>query len=394
MTKRVLVLNHFAVPRGAAGGTRHVELFDRLPEGWDYTIIASDRKNLTRNDRRPGGGKVRTVPTSPYNGNGPGRVLNWTSYALGAFAMGVTRRRVDAVYGSSPHLLTGLVAWAIAQIRQVPFILEIRDLWPQVLLDMGRATTLSPGYQLLRTLERFLYLQADEIVVLAQGTEAAVRRDAPVASISFIPNGSDPAMWEIDEDREALRDEFGFDGFVAIYAGAHGPANGLDAVLSAAEEPAATDVTFVLIGGGLDKERLMAEAERRGLGNVRFYDPVSKSELARLFAASDVGLHVLANVELFRYGVSPNKLFDYMAAGLPVITNTPGTVSDLVIDADAGVPCEPDGLGEAVAAMAATHASQRRKWGANGREFVAENRSREVLAAELAKVLERAVGRT
>ena len=392
MSRRVLVLSHFAVQQGGPGNTRHVEMFDRLPGAWDYTIVAADRKNLTRHTRTDGSGKMRTVPTPPFNGNGASRVFNWVSYTVGAFGVGVTRRDIDVVYGSTPHLLTGLAAWMIARIRRVPFVLEVRDLWPRVFVDMGRLSPSSVTYWALRSLERFLYRHADEIVVLAKGSEQAVRTVVPEASISFIPNGSDPAMWETDEDRDDLRAAFGFEGSIAVYAGAHGPANGLNAILEAAEDLEDTDVTFVLVGGGIDKMRLVNRARTRGLDNVRFLDPVPKQELARLFAAADVGLHVLADVPVFRYGVSPNKLFDYMAAGLPLITNCPGEVGELVTEVQAGVTCEPNGLAEAVKSMIVADDAQRRQWGRNGKAFIVRERSRDVLSADLLVVLERVTG--
>ncbi len=165
-----------------------------------------------------------------------------------------------------------------------------------------------------------------------------------------MPNGSDPAMFAVDDDRDTLRQRYGMTGFAVVYAGAHGPANGLGLVLDAAEQLQndAPDVEFVLVGDGVDKEALVAEAAQSGLTNVRFLDPIPKSEMPGLLAAADAGLHVLADVPLFRYGVSPNKLFDYMAAGLPVVTNCPGEVEAIVTSAEAGIAVEPDEIDVAV----------------------------------------------
>ena len=180
------------------------------------------------------------------------------------------------------------------------------------------------------------------------------------------------------------------DGVVFLYAGAHGPANGLDAVLDAAEAVSTTDpsIRFWLVGDGIAKQGLVTDAARRRLTNVFFHDPVPKSEIPRLLAAADIGLHVLADVPLFYYAISPNKLFDYMAAGRPVLTNTPGEVAALVQKAGAGLAVEPRGIAEGAREMAASSPAQRDAWGGNGRAFVAEHRSRETLAKQLEQLLD------
>jgi glycosyltransferase involved in cell wall biosynthesis len=392
--KSVIVLNHFAVPRGQAGGTRHVELFDQLPDDWRYTVVGADRNLLSGARSHQTSGAYSAVRTTPYRGNGTSRILNWLSYGVGAFLLGIRQRRVDVVYASSPHLLAGLAGYLIARVRRAVFVLEIRDLWPRILVDMGRMKSTSPVYRLLRRLELFLYCHADEIVVLAEGSIKAIRADCPSADpITFIPNGSDTSMFAADSDRDASRERFRMTGLVFVYAGAHGPANGLDLVLDAAEHVKGDlpEVSFLLVGDGVEKTQLVEQATRRGLANVNFHGPIPKSDMPNLLAASDVGLHVLADVPLFRYGVSPNKLFDYMAAGLPVVTNCPGEVENLVNDAHAGVAVGPGELERAVRDVVGVSDEQRGVWGASGREFIERYRSREVLGRQLAQVLDRAV---
>ena len=318
--------------------------------------------------------------------------MNWGSYSVGAVSVGLRQRRVDVVYASSPHLLTGLAGYLVARIRRAGFVLEVRDLWPQVLVDMGRMKSTSIAYRILRRLELFLYCHADEIVVLAEGSAEVIRADCPEAvSIAFVPNGSDTSMFDVRESRIALRERFGMAGMVLVYAGAHGPANGLDLVLDAAEGVRSDlpEVVFLLVGDGVEKSALMADAERRGLANVHFHDPIPKFEVPQLLAAADVGLHVLADVPLFRYGVSPNKLFDYMAAGLPVVTNCPGEVERIVNAADAGVAVGPNDLETAVRRVSDASSEQLQDWGRAGRSFIEQHRSREVVGAQLGDVLDR-----
>lgn len=385
---RVLVLNHFAVPSGEAGGTRHVELFSRL-DGWEYLIIASDLNPQT--GRRIGDSEgIVTVPVLGYASNGLSRILNWVSYATTATLRGLRLGRVDVVYGSSPHLLAGLAAWVLSVVKRAPFVLEVRDIWPKVLVDMGALSSSSPVYRVLTEIEEFLYRNAKLIVIMAEGSRTElVSRGVPDDKIVYIPNGADLADFVPSAPRGELRTRYGFTGITAIYAGAHGPANGLDLLLDAAEQT--PDIDVVLVGGGVLKEQLQATARRRQLSNVRFLDPVPKTEIPNLLGAADIGLHVLADVELFRSAVSPNKIFDYMAAGLPVLTNCPGLVTNLVKDAGSGIGVEPDQLAAGMQVLGSWTEGRRVGAGKAGMDWITTHQSRTAMARRLAVVLDRAV---
>lgn len=382
--RRVLVLNHFAAPRGEAGGTRHVELFSRL-EGWEHLIIASDLNPQT--GRRVGDSEgFVTVPVVGYSSNGISRILNWASYAVTATLRGLRVGRVDVVYGSSPHLLAALAAWVLAVLKRAPFVLEVRDLWPKVLVDMNHMSESSPIYRALTVLEEFLYARARTIVIMAEGSRTElVARGVDPDKIVYIPNGADPEDFVPSAPREELRERYGFHRVTAVYAGAHGPANGLDLLLDGAES--APEVDVVLVGGGVLKDSLRDEAQRRGLTNVRFLDPIPKSEVPDLLAAADIGVHVLADVPLFRSAVSPNKVFDYMAAGLPTLTNCPGLVSDLVREAGAGVAVEPTGLAAGLRSLGALAPGERDAMGAAGQTWIGKHQSRRAMAGRLSAAL-------
>jgi glycosyltransferase involved in cell wall biosynthesis len=385
----VLVFNHFAQPPTSPGGTRHIELFSRL-EHWDARIIAANRNLLSGSPVVPEG-ILETVIVTPYSGNGPARIVNWVSYAVMSFFRGVRAKRVDVVYGSSPHLLAALSAWLVARLRRVPFVLEIRDVWPRVLVDMGAMSETSIVYRALQVLERFLYRQADRIVIMAEGVQDyLVALGVEPELIEFIPNGADTEDFRPTADRDSLRKRYGFDGVVAVYAGAHGPANGLDLLLDAAQQvaEAVPALTIVLVGDGARKPELVESARIRGVTNVTFLEPVPKSEIKDLFAAADIGVHCLADVELFRSGVSPNKLYDYMAAGLPVITNTPGEVSGFVNASGGGVAVEPTGLANGLSSLAVLTAEERARLGQAGSEHLAATRSRTAMAQRIEAVLD------
>lgn len=384
-----MVLNHFAVPPGSPGGTRHVELFGRL-RGWNPVILAANRNLLTRQEQQSDD-FFRTVWVLPSHAGSVGRVASWVSYAVTSLYAGLRLGDVQLVYASSPHLPAGLAGWVLAQVKRAPLVVEVRDLWPQVLVDMGQIRAGSVLHRGLKLVERFLYRHADAVVVLAEGSAVDVVADgAATGRVTFLPNGADLADFEVEERREAVRRHYGMTSTTLLYAGAHGPANGLEFVLEAAAELAAThpDLSFWLVGDGTRKDALIASARRRGLSNVVFGDAVPKREMPRLLFAADAGLHVLADVPLFRRGVSPNKVFDYMAAGLPVLTNTPGEVAALVENSGAGLTVEPAGLADGARQFAAASADQRRRWGENGRAYMATHRSRSMLADRLEDLLD------
>ena len=390
--RRVLVFNHFAVPPDEPGGTRHTELFSRLRD-WDHLIVAARTNPSTRRAQpnRPG---FRFVPVTPYGGNGVARIANWVSYAFTATGRSLVSggKRPDLVYASSPHLLAGLAGAVVAAFYRVPFVLEIRDMWPKVLVDMGQLSASSPIYRLLAGLESWLYRRADRIVVLADGVaKSLVETGVPAEKITVIPNAADPAYFETDLTREQARSAYGFEKLTFVYTGAHGPANGLDLLLEAASTISDDDVEIVLVGDGVSRPALMEQAKALGLTNVRFLDSVAKREIPRLLQAADIGIHCLADVPLFHYGVSPNKVFDYMAAGKPVLTNTPGVVSALVETADAGLAVSPGLLADGISRMTKAGEEQRATWGSNGKRFMSENQSRQAMALRLRELLDELV---
>ena len=390
MNRRVLVLNQFALPLSSAGGTRHVEVFSRL-EGWTPLILAG-RKNMHDHGVVENEGPLETVPVTPYRGNGITRVLNWGSYTATAGVAALRNGPFDVVFGSSPHLGAALVGRLLARVWRVPFVLEVRDLWPQILADAGILAETSPVYRALSMLEGWLYREAAAIVVLAEGTTDDIEaRGINRNKVHFVPNGADPADFCVNESRDTLREFYGLgDGPVAVYAGAHGPANGLDLLLDAAAElhEQGDDLQIVLVGDGVSKAALLQTATDRSLTNVTFLDPIPKSEIPRLFAAADIGIHCLADIELFHRGVSPNKLYDYMAAGLPVITNTPGEVADLVTNSGAGEAVGPSELAAGLRRLLERSADERTSLGRAGQRFMEAHRSRAATARAIEHLLD------
>lgn len=335
---------------------------------------------------------LHTVPVPLYGGNGPGRILNWITYAVLSVVSGLrTGRSISLVYGSSPHLLAGLAAYVVAKVRRVPFVIEVRDLWPHILIEAGLLNATDVTYRLLKILERFLYRKASAIVILAEGSRQHIEDEGvPSHKIAFVPNGADPELFEVETPRETLRSQFGFDQFTVIYTGAHGPANGLDLALDAAAELEDEGVPFklVLVGDGVAKPALLERSRSMGLQSVRFMDPVPKREIGPLLAAADAGLHCLADVPLFRSAVSPNKLFDYMAAGIPVLTNTGGDVGRLVGESGSGSAVAPGCIADGIRELLASSPDELAVMGRNGRAQIEAHHSRRKMAERLEELLD------
>lgn len=395
---RLLWVNHFAVAPDMGGATRHVEVGRELVKlGWHVTIVASDfhlhRRTYTRrsgaNDRAPvremiDGVEVEWLWASPYSGNDARRVANWLSFSRSLARFDTGALSPDIIIGSTPHLFAALASWRLARKHRIPFMLEVRDLWPESLgVGGGRR---GPGYWGLWTLSRFLYRVADRILVLARGVGRFLTSQGVAAhKVVYVPNGTDVSRFAApgaQPARESLR---------LVYAGAHGPANGLDTVLDAAlalrDEPR---VSFLFIGDGTAKAELEGRARASALTNVEFAESVPKSGMPSVLASCDAGLMVLKDVPLFSFGVSPNKLFDYWGASLPVVCNVPGEVAEWVRTAGGGMQTANASASALVATirdLLLLSPGDRRALGASGRGFVEREHDRPVLAARLDEAL-------
>ncbi len=394
-------VNQFAVVPSGSGGTRHYDMTRELRRaGLDARIVASDLSLHTRTydvrkgprDFRPhaqeiGGVPFHWLPAGSYRANDWRRGASMLIFSASVLVFLLSRRlrRGDVIIGSSPHLFGALAAWGAARVRRRPFILEVRDLWPESFTAVsGKRSGLE--VTLMRRISDLLYRRADAIVVLAEGSRTViVDHGGRDESISWIPNGVDTSSFGPRYVR-ATTPPVRF-----VYAGAHGPANGLDIVVAAAallRDRGRDGIEVVLVGDGPAKDSLQVQAEAAG-APVEFRAPVPKAEVPAVLGGCDVGLMVLADVELFTFGVSPNKLFDYMAAGLPVLTNVPGFVQGVVDDSGCGLsvaPGDPEALADGMEALA--DRLLRGDPVPSGRSYIEQHFERRALAGRLAEVIE------
>jgi glycosyltransferase involved in cell wall biosynthesis len=395
----ILLIHQAFAALDEPGGTRHHELARRLAQqGHRVTIIASPISYLTGDETRQGTRAqvddlgiriIRSYTLPVLHHSFFLRVISFLSFMISSFINGLFVRKVDLVWGTTPPIFQGPTAWLLARLKGAPFLLEVRDLWPAFAVAVGVLKS-KLLIRLSEWLERFLYRHADRVMVNSPGYVDHVKRRG-AERVHLIPNGADPEMFDPDEEGRGFRKKHGLEeAYLVLYAGAHGMSNDLDVALEAAEllqsEP---EIQIVLLGSGKEKHRLIAKAEERGLENVHFLPPLPKNEMREALAAADACLAILQPIELYKT-TYPNKVFDYMAAGRPVILAIDGVIRQVIEDANAGLavpPGEPQALAKAVLALA-RNPEEGRRLGLNGRRAIEEKYSREELANAFAKLLE------
>lgn len=346
---------YFSTPHGA-GGTRSYEMARRLvARGHQVTMVCGDslRKDtgLTgsfKRGRREGevdGFYVIQLALSYSNHDSfLKRSITFLRFALHSIAISLTRD-YDLIFATSTPLTAGIPGIFARWLRGKPFVFEVRDLWPELPREMGVITNPVVLWA-MGALEWLSYRSAHGCIGLSPGiVKGITRRGVKSEHVTMIPNGCDLALFGKAEPSATELPGVSEEDFLAIFTGTHGIANGLDVVLDAAGElkrRRRSDIKLLFIGDGKLKPRLQDRARQEELANVLFLDPVPKHQLARLLARVDAGLMILANVPAFYYGTSPNKFFDYIAAGLPVINNYPGWLAELIGQHGCGIAVPPE----------------------------------------------------
>jgi glycosyltransferase involved in cell wall biosynthesis len=344
---------HFNTPAGSVGVRSYQMARALIAAGHEVTIVCGSYRGGATGLSGPyikgrRSGIVEDIEVIefelPYS-NALGflkRALIFLQFAFRSTTVALTHQ-YDLVFATSTPLTAGIPGIFARWLRRKPFVFEVRDLWPELPKAMGVIT--NPIILLaMSVLEWSSYHSATRLVALAGGiAQGIAKRGIPEDRIITIPNGCDLDIFKPGNEKwrpECIAKE----DLLAVFSGTHGTANGLDAVLDAAVELNQRDrdnIKFVLIGDGQQKAELVSRAVREDINNIIFLDPVGKAELAKLLSGSDIGLQILANVPAFFYGTSPNKFFDYISAGLPVLTNYPGWVADSIKENDCGFAIPP-----------------------------------------------------
>lgn len=398
---------HFVTPRGT-GGIRSYAMARRLVEsGHSVTMVCGSFAGGHTGLEAPFSGGMRrgtvdgidVIELDLAYSNSDGfvrRAMTFLKFAMRSVGIAFTET-YDVVFATTTPLTAGIPGILARWLRRKRFVFEVRDLWPELPRAMGVIRNPMVLWA-MGVLEWASYRSAHRLIGLSPGivdgiAHRGVRRDR----IAMVPNGCDLGIFGASVD--PWRPEQVSPGdLMAVFAGTHGMANGLDAVLDAAAElkrRGRHDIKIVLIGQGKLKPSLEARARRENLDNVVFHAPVNKARLAGLMAETDLGLQVLANVPAFYYGTSPNKFFDYIAAGLPVLNNYPGWLAEMISGHDCGFAVPPADAAAFADALerAANDRDALQSMGRRARALAESDFDRSLLAAQWLQTLENAAPR-
>ena len=393
----VLIIHQAFASASEAGGTRHYEFARHLiQQGHRVTVVAGSVNYLTGGDLtdsaadrgEPGMVIVRPYTYRALHKSFFHRALSFVCFMVSSAVAALRVRHVDVVVGTSPPILQGATAWAVARLKRVPFVFEVRDLWPAFAIELQIIKS-RPIIAAARALERFLYRRADRLLVNSPGFVSHVKAIAGRVP-TLISNGVDGSLFSPSDRGARYREEWGAgDRFVVLYAGAHGTANNLEIVLEAARALRdIPEILFVFVGDGKEKRTLEAFARSRELVNVRFEAARPKTEMPAVVAAADVCIATLRDIPLFRT-TYPNKVFDYMAAAKPTVIAIDGVIRRVIEESGGGVyvpPGDAKALAEALQRLAADRPGCR-LMGARARSFVLKHFNRKDQAESFSALL-------
>jgi len=405
----ILLIHQYFKETDVTGGARFNEM-TRIwkQQGHQITVLAGNLDGQSSFKRKEYKGTFvkkkiqdditvwRCHVSEAYNKNFLGRLWGYFSFVFSSSYAGLfkAREKYDLILVTSPPLFVGITAYILAVFKRIPFVFEVRDLWPESAIDTGilkNKWIIKFAYWF----EGFMYRKAKKINVLTPAFRNKLIENKGVAESKtmMIPNAADFEMSEelIETfDTAAFRKEKGWDDrFVITYVGAHGVANGLHQVLETAKLLKDTNVLFVLVGDGMKKKTLQEQVERENIENVWFYEPQPKKEVLKFVMASDMGASVLLKNDTFKT-VYSNKTFDYMSCKKPILMAIDGVSRELVEQADAGVFVEPENP-EAIAKAIITvkgDTERLKEMGVNGYHYAKTHFDREVLANQYVSVLE------
>lgn len=352
-----------------------------------------DRGVLTRRETVDGINLIRTYVYAAANKGTVKRMLSYASFMLSAMTIGRLRvPKPDVVVATSPQLLCAVAGYFLARTLRVPFVFEVRDLWPEQIIAID-ALKEGAFIRMLKRVARYLYNHADQLVTVGEGYRRGIhtRYGIPEESIKVVPNGIDTSLFVPGVRDNEVRKEYGWgDRFVTMYVGTHGMCQGLHHILEAANalrnDP---DKVFVFVGEGAEKEDLKRLAIQWQLPNVQFIDQQPKARIPLFYAACDLGLVSLRDTKLFKE-VLPSKIFEYLGMAKPILSNVDGEARRLIETASAGVHV-PSGdvtaLVEAVRSLVGRR-DELEEMGRRGRQFVLEHFDRRALARRYVDILE------
>jgi len=373
--------------------------FPNHPTGVVPTEYRAKLLHLTAHENYNGVQVIRTWLLPFPNRKAYERMLNYSSFCVSSALSGVFAPQPDVVIASSPQLLVGLSGWWLARCKRVPFVFEVRDLWPESLAAVGAGNASSMLHRSLARIAGFLYQNCDCLVIVTPAFKDHIVEQYGIRpeKIWVVENGVDTTLFRPRTPDPSFRFKWNADNrFVVSYIGTLGMAHGLETVVEAASclQTAAPEVLFLLVGEGAEKERIAAMVRSRGLTNVRFVGQQPRESIPDYISSSDVCLVPLKRAELFKT-VLPTKMLEFMACARPVILGVDGHARKVLEDANGGIvipPENPEALVKAILRLAADR-TLRETMGSSARQYVLQNFSRQQTANAYLDVLEDLLGR-
>ena len=406
----ILLINHYAgSPRHGMEYRPYYLAREWVKEGHRVTIIAASFSHLRTNnpvlergvtEESIDGIRYIWLKTPIYHGNGIGRIFNMLHFVIRlrtCIKTIMAHERIDAVIASSTYPLDIYPARLIQKKQKARLIFEVHDLWPLSPMELGNIPAWHPYIMLMQKAENYAYRYCDHVVSILPCAEAhMLKHGLKPNKFTAITNGIYSDEWQMyhgdlpDEHTNLFLQLKKNKRIIIGYAGAHGIANSLDTLLEAVTLFRGTDFYFVLVGQGQEKERLQEYAEKYNLENVTFLPPVIKPQIPALLQFFDICYIGLQREPLFRFGISPNKLMDYMMAAKPIIYAIEAG-NDPVKEAGCGIsvaPEDPQAIADAIQSLAGMSEAEREAMGQRGKEYVMKHHDYKILAKQFLKVLE------
>jgi glycosyltransferase involved in cell wall biosynthesis len=402
---RILFLSHYFPPEVNAPASRTYEHCKQwVQDGHEVTVVTCApnhprgtvyegyHNKLFQREEKNGIQVIRIWTYVTANEGFLKRTLNYLSYMVAAVLVAPLLSKCDVVLSTSPQFFNGLAGYLVSRLKRVPWILEIRDLWPESIVAVG-AITNRPVIRSLESLEMFAYRKADHLVVVTDAFKAhMLAKGISSKKVTVIKNGVDFSLYKNPPHGHIdLSHELGLEGkFVASYFGTHGMAHHLETVLEAAHELREwKDIVFLLVGDGAERRRLVTMRDEMKLSNVLMLDQQTKEKMPELWSLSSVSLVLLKKSALFTT-VLPSKIFESMAMEKPVILGVEGESAELVMSARGGICIEPESSKDLAIQVLKLYRdpSMCQELGSSGRRYVLEYFDRQVLARRFADVMQ------
>lgn len=401
--KNIWLINQYSYPPGKSGWRRHFDLFRHFNKNeYNIDIISgsflhnSENQHILKKNE-----KESTVDAEGIKYHIL-RVMSYSKYIDRIIAMIqfffkviffskklLKESKPDIIIASSPHHFNGLAGMYLAKKCKCPFIIEIRDLWPETWVAMGATTRKSIIYKVFAYIEKKIYKNADKIITLTANKDYYTSIGIDEKKVEIISNGVDLESYDSNLREYKSPLTFSKDNFNILYTGSHAQGDALDILIKTAELLSKEKIVFHLVGEGVIKEELKKVVKKNNIKNVKFYDVVKKYEIPSLLKESDAVIMLLRDIPLYKYGMSPNKMYEYFASSKPIIFS--GTVAnDMVKEANAGISVEAENykeLKDGILSLKKMSFDEREVLGKNGRKYVEKNYDTKVLSKKLERVI-------